>query len=326
MCLERNKNWQIRRMISSSMLILSYTIQQVIPNICTKFQNPRCSSSWEIFDTNFPMYYMGVRDGKKKKMVKINLSILVFCPTIYLATLKVYKKFKDSGSHRSREICNIWLERKQNGQIKETVSIRRLILSYTMQQDIPNICTKFQNPGCSYSWEIFDTNFPMYYIEVRDGKKEKTAKINLSILIFFPTIYLATLKVYTCTKFEDWLSQKPKNLWQKFLLERKKNGQNIAESEQSSHTPGRSQQWYVETICRSKFLIFANWRDRKKKKNNGTSIFWLLVFGVHNRSTLCPCVYQVSTLCASQFLRKERWNFLILENWRERKMKKLREE
>ena len=34
------------------------------------------------------MYYIGMRDGKKekwKKMVKINLSILVFCPTIYLA-------------------------------------------------------------------------------------------------------------------------------------------------------------------------------------------------------------------------------------------------
>ena len=29
------------------------------------------------------MYYIGVRDGKK--MVKINLSILVFCPKIYLA-------------------------------------------------------------------------------------------------------------------------------------------------------------------------------------------------------------------------------------------------
>ena len=44
----------------------------------------------------------------------------------------------------------------------------------------------------------------MYYIGVRDGKKEKwkkAAKINLSILIFFPAIYLATLKVYT--KFED---------------------------------------------------------------------------------------------------------------------------
>ena len=32
---------------------------------------------------------------KWKKMVKINLSVLVFCPTIYLATLKVYKKFED---------------------------------------------------------------------------------------------------------------------------------------------------------------------------------------------------------------------------------------
>ena len=54
-------------MISSSMLILLYTIQQVIPNICTKFQNPRRSSSWEIFDTNFPMYYIGVSDGKMEK-------------------------------------------------------------------------------------------------------------------------------------------------------------------------------------------------------------------------------------------------------------------
>ena len=31
-------------------LILFYTIQQVIPNVCTKFQNLRCSGSWEIFD------------------------------------------------------------------------------------------------------------------------------------------------------------------------------------------------------------------------------------------------------------------------------------
>ena len=37
-------------MISRRRLILSYTIQQVIPNICTKFQNPRFSGSWEIFD------------------------------------------------------------------------------------------------------------------------------------------------------------------------------------------------------------------------------------------------------------------------------------
>ena len=44
------KNGQIMGMISRRTLILSYTIQQVIPNICTKFQNPRFSSSWEIFD------------------------------------------------------------------------------------------------------------------------------------------------------------------------------------------------------------------------------------------------------------------------------------
>ena len=49
------------------MLILFYTIQKVIPNICSKFQNPRYSSSWEIFDTNFPMYCDGMRDGKMEK-------------------------------------------------------------------------------------------------------------------------------------------------------------------------------------------------------------------------------------------------------------------
>ena len=54
---------------------------------------------------------------KWKKMVKINLSIFVFCPTIDLATIEVYKKFEDSGSHRSREICNRkfdWRERKMD--------------------------------------------------------------------------------------------------------------------------------------------------------------------------------------------------------------------
>ena len=71
------------------------------------------------------------------------------------------------------------------GQIKEMVSIRRLILSYTMQHVIPNICTTFQDPRCSCSWEIFDTNVPMYYTGVRDGKKQKwkkKAKINLGII------------------------------------------------------------------------------------------------------------------------------------------------
>ena len=79
-------------------------MQQVIPNICSKFQNPRCSCSWGIFDTNVPMYYNGVRDGKKqngKKKAKINLSISIFFPTV-----KVYTKFEDFGSPRSGEICD----------------------------------------------------------------------------------------------------------------------------------------------------------------------------------------------------------------------------
>ena len=42
---------------------------------------------------------------KKEKIGKINHSILVFFPTIYSAPLKVYTKFEDSGSHRSREFC-----------------------------------------------------------------------------------------------------------------------------------------------------------------------------------------------------------------------------
>ena len=52
---------------------------------------------------------------KWKKKAKINLSILIFFPTIYLATLKEYTKFEDLGSHRSREICDrmfYWRKRK----------------------------------------------------------------------------------------------------------------------------------------------------------------------------------------------------------------------
>ena len=54
------------------------------------------------------MYYIGVRDGKQETLErdKINLSILVFFPTIYLVTLRVYIKFENSGSHRRSEICH----------------------------------------------------------------------------------------------------------------------------------------------------------------------------------------------------------------------------
>ena len=70
-------------------------------------------------------------------MVKINSSILVFFPTIYLATLNAYKKFEDSGSQRSRENCNRKLigekekwTNKGNGKHQEAASLIQRNKSY----------------------------------------------------------------------------------------------------------------------------------------------------------------------------------------------------
>ena len=88
------------------MLILPYTIQLVILNVCTKFENPRCSSSWELFDTNF--LRIGVRDGKKKKKKKRQNKFQYhgFLLHNILKPLLVYTKFEEYGSHRSWEICD----------------------------------------------------------------------------------------------------------------------------------------------------------------------------------------------------------------------------
>ena len=52
------------------MLLLSYTIQKIILNVSINFQNPRFSIYCEMFDTNSPMYYSGVRDRKNEKWKK----------------------------------------------------------------------------------------------------------------------------------------------------------------------------------------------------------------------------------------------------------------
>ena len=57
------------------------------------------------------------KKNNEKRKAKINLSILIFFPTIYLATLKVYTIFEDFGPHRSREIGDrifYWRERKKD--------------------------------------------------------------------------------------------------------------------------------------------------------------------------------------------------------------------
>ena len=86
-------------MVDMRMLIVSYT-KQATPNVCTKFRNPRCSSSWEIFDTNFPMKYIGVKIEKRKKWNKRTMMVLYRSPEqtalytyYYLLTIEVSAMF-----------------------------------------------------------------------------------------------------------------------------------------------------------------------------------------------------------------------------------------
>ena len=113
------------RMISRRRLILSYTIQQIIPNICTKFQNPRFNSSWEIFDEKkvyththqhthkhcywkdknyIPLYTLYTGGIKIKGWISSSSLILVY--TIHLPTVHLCAKFKPSRSHSFWEKCD----------------------------------------------------------------------------------------------------------------------------------------------------------------------------------------------------------------------------
>ena len=44
--------------------------KKIISNVCTKFQISKYSSSWEVFDTNFPIHYIAVRGGKQEQIEK----------------------------------------------------------------------------------------------------------------------------------------------------------------------------------------------------------------------------------------------------------------
>ena len=62
--LERKKNEEIKGLISntSMWLFLCYTIQRVIPNLSTKFPNPKSSFAEKTLTEDFHMHYIGVRD------------------------------------------------------------------------------------------------------------------------------------------------------------------------------------------------------------------------------------------------------------------------
>ena len=77
--LERKKNEELKGRISRRNLVLFHIKQQMIHNISTKLQNPMCNSFWEIFVTHFPIYYIGVRNGKRRKKAKW-ISVLFSVP------------------------------------------------------------------------------------------------------------------------------------------------------------------------------------------------------------------------------------------------------
>ena len=64
--LGRKKNGQLKGLLSNTWLIILYTVQFVMSDVCTKFQNPKSSSSLEIIDENFHIHYLGVRDRTRE--------------------------------------------------------------------------------------------------------------------------------------------------------------------------------------------------------------------------------------------------------------------
>ena len=73
------------------------------------------------------MCYIGVTEGQIEKEGKMSFSIFIFIYTIHLANLKVFTKFENTCSNRSREIYDrnfYWRERKINkGTDKQYVAI-----------------------------------------------------------------------------------------------------------------------------------------------------------------------------------------------------------
>ena len=179
--------------ISSRRLILICTLHQVIPNICTKFQNPKHSSSWVILDTNFPVYYIEMRDEKKGKMK--NRSIKYISASWFSVPKYTWPLWKCRRNlttlafiEAEKSVTENLIGGNEKWTNKENGKNRRQIFFYTIQRNQPSIYTKFQRPRCSSYWEILDTKFIMYYNGVRDGKFEKESKLNPSIFVFFPTI------------------------------------------------------------------------------------------------------------------------------------------
>ena len=152
-----------------------------IPNICTKFQNPRRSKFLRNPWHKFPYVLHWSKRWKRKngkRRQKLIIETWFSFPQYtwpFSRGIQSLKTLAVIGAENS--VMKVLLERKKNGKIKGMISSSMLILFYTIQQVITNICTKFQNPRHSSSWEIFDTNFPMYYITLIEAEKSVTENL-----------------------------------------------------------------------------------------------------------------------------------------------------
>ena len=140
-------------MISSTRLILSYTVQLVIPNIWTKFQNSSSVVPENPCDRNLMCEKLErmkkcTNKGNDKQEESVALLHDPISHTKILhkisITLSIGQKFK-------------WREREMDKQ-QEWLNRKRLVLFYTVQLVIPNICTKYKNPSCHGSLENCERN------------------------------------------------------------------------------------------------------------------------------------------------------------------------
>ena len=80
---------------------------------------------------------MGATEGKVEKEGKMSFSIFIFIYTVHFAYLKVYTKFENTGSNRSRKICDRnfnWRERKMKNNRTDEQYVAVLLLHNTTNQ------------------------------------------------------------------------------------------------------------------------------------------------------------------------------------------------
>ena len=78
------------------------------------------------------------------------MRILILCYTIQQVIPNVYTKFQILGEVAlEKSLTKYFIGEKKDSQIKGMINMMMLILSYTIQVVVPNVCTKFLNPRCS---------------------------------------------------------------------------------------------------------------------------------------------------------------------------------